>query len=401
MHVQGLNDLDYNSCLKCNACTVSCPVSNVTLDFGGPKHLGPELARLTEQQEPIDDKRIELCTLCGTCDAVCPEGVPVSSLTANVKALHAEENGTKFRDFVLSHAEYVGKIASAFAPATNLTMKIKPARKVMQWVMGMHADRQFPLYRFNNFKRRYTKKTAETKRKVAYFTGCYATYNQPDIGDAFVNVMKHNGIDVAVPKQKCCGVPMFANGRMKEGKKNAAYNVGSLLAYVRAGYDVVATCSSCSLSFKKEYLHYLNSAEAEELAQHVYDANEYLRFLKEKGELNEDFGAIGQRAGYFSPCHMKGQGIGNPAMDMLELIPGYEIRDLAADCCGQCGTFGFKEEKYPYSMKMGESMKEAVNELDAEVTVTECGMCKTQLDQLTEKKTMHPIEVLAKAYETV
>ena len=67
-------------------------------------------------------------------------------------------------------------------------------------------------------------------------------------------------------------------------------------------------------------------------------------------------------------------------MDMLELIPGYQIDDVAAGCCGQCGTFGFKEEKYDLSMKIGKSMAEAVELADADYTVTECGMCKNQLD---------------------
>ncbi|RSK26620.1 anaerobic glycerol-3-phosphate dehydrogenase subunit C [Bacillus sp. HMF5848] len=389
----------FDQCVKCNACTVNCPVSNVTLDFGGPKHLGPELKRLINNQEYIDDKRIELCTLCGTCDLTCPENVHVSLLTAYAKAAHAEESGTKFRDVMLSNAELLGKVCSAFAPITNPTMKLKPARKAMEFVLGIHADRQFPDYQFNNFNRRYKKKTATTKRKVAYFVGCYATYNAPDVAQDFIKVMKYNGIDVVKPKQKCCGVPMFANGQMKQGLKNASYNIDSLLSYVKEGYDVVVTCTSCTLALKKEYVSFLGTDKAKELASHVYDANEYLRMLHELGELNTQLAPSEQKVGYFSPCHMKAQGIGNPAMDMLELIPGYQIQDVAAGCCGQCGTFGFKKEKYDVSMQMGEKMADAIAVTDGEYTVTECGMCKNQLDQLTNKPVKHPIQVLAKAYD--
>lgn len=390
-------DTTYEKCLKCNACVVNCPVSNMTLDFGGPKHLGPELKRLMDNQQVIDDKRIELCTLCGNCDMSCSENVHVSTLTAYAKAIHMELSGTKFRDIVLSNAELVGKLASAFAPVTNTAMAIKPVRKVMEAMMGIPADRQFPKYRFNNFNRVYNKKTA-SNRKVAYFVGCYATYNAPEVAKSFIKVMEFNGIEVVKPDQKCCGVPMFANGQLKQGLKNANFNIQSFLEYTRQGYDIVVTCTSCTLALKKEYVSFLNTEDSKELASRVYDADEYLRLLMENGELNTNFATIDEKAGYYSPCHMKAQGIGNPAMDILELIPGYGIQDVGAGCCGQCGTFGFKVEKYDVSMKIGSKMAEAVNEVNSDYTVTECGMCKNQLDQLTDKPVKHPMEILAAAY---
>lgn len=394
-----LNQTTYEKCLKCNACVASCPVANTTLDFGGPKHLGPELKRLMDNQQVIDDKRIEYCTLCGNCDMSCPENVHVSTLTAYAKAIHSELSGTKFRDVVLSNAELVGKLASAFAPVTNIAMGMKPVRSVMEIVMGIPADRQFPKYRFQNFNRTYNKKIATTKRKVAYFVGCYATFNAPEVAQSFIKVMEYNGIEVAKPDQKCCGVPMFANGQMKQALQNANHNINSLLEYTRQGYDVVLTCTSCTLALKKEYVSFVKTEEAKELASHVYDADEYLRMLKETGELNMNLAPMNEKAGYYAPCHLKAQGIGNPAMDMLELIPGYEIQDVGAGCCGQCGTFGFKTEKYDVSMEIGRMMAEAVKEVDADYTVTECGMCKNQLDQLTDKPVKHPMQILAKAYE--
>lgn len=394
-----LDESTFDKCLKCNACVVNCPVANTTLDFGGPKHLGPELKRLMDNQQLIDDKRIELCTLCGNCDMSCPENVHVSTLTAYAKAIHTEMSGTKFRDLVLSNAELVGKLASSFAPVTNLAMGMSPVRKVMEKVMDIPAERQFPKYYFNNFNRLYKKKTASTKRKVAYFVGCYATYNAPEVGMSFIKVMEYNGIEVVKPDQKCCGVPIFANGQMKQGIKNANYNINSFLEYTRQGYDVVVTCTSCALALKKEYVSFLKTKEAKELASHVYDADEYLRLLKENEELNMDFAPMKEKAGYYAPCHMKAQGIGNPAMDILEMIPDYEIQDVGAGCCGQCGTFGFKTEKYDVSMKIGRPMAEAVKEVDADYTVTECGMCKNQLDQLTDKVVKHPMQILADSYE--
>lgn len=392
-------DASFDQCIKCNACVVDCPVSNVSLEFGGPKHLGPELKRLVENNEYIDDSRIDYCTMCGNCDIACPENVSVFTLNAYSKARHIELNGSNFRDYILSNAEKVGKLASAFAPITNWAMRTKWIRKIMEGVMKIPVERRFPEYHFKNFRRIYDKKASNTERKVAYFVGCSAMYNEPHVAEAFVKVMEKNGIEVAVPDQKCCGIPIFANGRMEQGLKNAEYNVKSFLEYTRKGYDVVLTCTSCTTALKKEYVHFLKTKEASELAEHVYDADEYLRMLHENGELNTNFGEVNVKAGYYTPCHMKTQGIGNPAVDVLSLIPGYEINTIHADCCGQCGTYGFKKEKYDISMAMGKSMAEAIEEEGCEHTVTECGMCTNQILQLTDQKVYHPMEILAEAYE--
>jgi glycerol-3-phosphate dehydrogenase subunit C len=394
-------DNSFDKCLKCNACTVNCPISGVSLDFGGPKHLGPEFKRLTDNQITVNEPSIELCTLCGTCDRSCPEGVRVSLLTAYGKAVHAENSGINLRDLTLSRAELVGKLASAFAPVTNKVMKIKPARKLMEWTMHIPADRQFPEYKYNHFKKKYKKKEATTERKVAFFSGCYTTYNAPHVGEAFIKVMEYNGIEVALPDQKCCGVPMFANGQMKQGLKNASSNTDSLLSYANEGYDIVTTCSSCASSLKKDYPAFLKTEEAVKVSKNIYGSEEYLRKLYEEGELNMSLASLNEKAGYFSPCHMKGQGVGSPAMDILELIPDYKVEDMDAGCCGQCGTFGFKKEKYPLSMRIGNEVRQTIAESTKDYIVTECGMCKNQLNQLAVDKVKHPIEIIKKSYESV
>ena len=52
--------------------------------------------------------------------------------------------------------------------------------------------------------------------KVVYYTGCWANYYGPEIGQAFVEVMRENGFEVLVPEQKCCGMPMMAKGEIVE-----------------------------------------------------------------------------------------------------------------------------------------------------------------------------------------
>ena len=60
-----------------------------------------------------------------------------------------------------------------------------------------------------------------------------------------------------------------------------------------------------------------------------------------------------RRIAYHQPCHLKAQQIGSPGLDLLREIPGLEVVDLAAGCCGMAGTFGMKRDTYDLSMQTG------------------------------------------------
>ncbi|MBS4024044.1 MAG: hypothetical protein KGZ96_00045 [Clostridia bacterium] len=49
--------------------------------------------------------------------------------------------------------------------------------------------------------------------KVAFFTGCVTNYIYTGVGQATINVLAKNRIDVVVPKtQHCCGAPILIHG---------------------------------------------------------------------------------------------------------------------------------------------------------------------------------------------
>ena len=108
--------------------------------------------------------------------------------------------------------------------------------------------------------------------EVVYFSGCYANYYDPRIGQAFVEVMQTNDIDVLVAEPKCCGMPMMSNGNLKGAKRNFDEIVHSLSQMAAPGLDIVTTCPSCSLMLKKEGLPFFDSEEARFVSSRVVNA---------------------------------------------------------------------------------------------------------------------------------
>ncbi len=73
-----------------------------------------------------------------------------------------------------------------------------------------------------------------------------------------------------------------------------------------------------------------------------------------------DFAPIPLELPYHAPCQLKAHGMGRPALDVLNLIPGLRLWEIDADCCGIAGTYGYKKEKREISEAVGRSMAEQI-----------------------------------------
>ncbi len=380
-------------CLKCSTCNTVCPVYAVEDRFAGPKYIGPELARLASDKS-MNYPSVEYCTGCRQCELACPAGVEITLLSQRAKALHSAGNGNSLRDLLLGHNQTVSKLASKFTPLTNLVLQTKVAGALASNTVGL-ANRPFP--RYNTEFKYHSSGPKQARAKVVYFIGCYARYIGTGTAKAVVKILRACGIEVIVPTQKCCGVPLLSNGLKETARKNAQFNTEVLSKYIDQGYVVITSCPSCALSLKQEYVRHFDLPEAAKLAGAVKDISQFLVDLENKGGPRLEFGPVEKRFFYHQSCHTKAQGIGNPSAELVKLIPGLELATREQKCCGQAGTYGFKKEKYEISRRIGEKLFLDVEECAVDAIITDCGACGMQLAQGTGKNVYHPMEILCDA----
>jgi glycerol-3-phosphate dehydrogenase subunit C len=238
-----------------------------------------------------------------------------------------------------------------------------------------------------------------SNKKVAFYTGCFTNYYYPETGIAAVKVLRKSGIDVIVPKQVCCGLPMMAKGNKKSALESMEYNTDVLSQLISDGFAVVATCSSCGLMIKRDYPLFLKSEKAKKLARNLYQITEYLLLLHERGGLNTDFKNIPQTIFYHTPCHMRAQGIGNPSVKMLELIPGTTVKYVSEECCGMGGAYGYEKKNFELSKDIAGKLYNDVKDNPCDRIVTDCGGCKLQIQTGTGTNVEHPLILLQEAYK--
>ncbi|RJQ36239.1 MAG: hypothetical protein C4555_07805 [Dehalococcoidia bacterium] len=237
-----------------------------------------------------------------------------------------------------------------------------------------------------------------TKKKVAYYHGCFADYYYPEAGKATVKVLKKNGVKVVVPDQVCCGLPMMAKGNLKGALKNLESNTLALGKLVSEGYVVVATCPSCGLFIKRDYPALKSSDKTRLVSENIYHISEYLLKLHERGELDTGFKPIPQTIFYHTPCHLKVQEISDASVRLLQLIPGISVKYVSKVCCGLSGSYGYDKDNYRRSQEIASELYREIKEVNADRIVDDCGGCELQIEAGTGKKAEHPIILVAEAY---
>ena len=235
-------------------------------------------------------------------------------------------------------------------------------------------------------------------KKVAYYVGCFAQYYYPQVAEATIEVLNQSGIEVIVPDQVCCALPMMAKGNMRGAYKNMTRNTKVFGQLVSGGFVLVTTCSSCSLFLKQEYPRVLNNEAADQVSQHLYHITEYLAKLYEIGQLNTNFKPLYQTVFYHTPCHLRAQQIGNPTIKILQLIPGISIKKVSDECCGMGGTYGYEKMNYELSRAIAGKLYSDIKENYTARVVTDCGGCKLQIEAGTDLDVVHPIILIKEAY---
>ncbi len=433
------------ACTKCTACSTVCPVSRATEIFRGPKFLGPEVERYRDPTEAAVTAGLDYCSGCKLCEVTCPSQVTIQEYIRRAQNKGAQEKGRTLRDWVLGHTRLLGAFGSMTAPLANLGNRNPLVRLLMEKVVGIHRRRPLPRYQWLTFERWFrrhshhslplrgghaslspvgrvregvSKRTDSlplrggqpdslplvgrvregvSKKTVAYFYGCWVNYNDRRLGEQVVRILEHNGIDVVVPPQQCCGIPAVVNANMDLARKYAVRNV-QRLSTLPPEIDIVASSTSCGLMLKHDYDHLLEVEGAAMVGRRTYDICEYLWMLHGAGALRTDFQAVQARVLYHAPCHLKSHGIGYPAMRLLRLIPGVQVEEVDQGCCGISGTFGVKVEKYDLSMQIGTRLFEAVKAAGSDAVLADCETCRMQVEHGTGTRSAHPIEIFARAY---
>jgi Fe-S oxidoreductase len=346
----------------------------------------------------------DLCVHCYQCRTECPAGVDIPKLVLECKAQYVASNGLRFDDWLLTRLDLVAAWASRFRPLANHLIGSAQMRWVIEKTIGIARQRKLPRIARRSYlqiahRQRLTRPTRSDGPKVLYFTDLYANWFDVQLAEALVAVFQHNGLAIFVePRQVQSGMALVSLGAIEKARRLARRNLMFLAEAVRLGYHIVTAEPSAALCLTQSYPQLIDDEDARLVADHTSEACSYLWKMHQHGQLELDMKPIHCVVGYHLPCHVRALGGGSPGELLLQLIPGLTVRRLEKGCSGMAGTFGLKTTNFRNSLRAGWPLITAIRDPAIPVGTTECSACKIQMEQGTNKPTIHPLKLLALAY---
>ena len=342
-------------------------------------------------------KVVDHCYLCDLCYMTkCPYvpphewNVDFPHLMLRAKAVKFKQEGTSFRNKLLSNTDIVGKIGSipVVAQTINGVNNAKPMRKIMESVMGIHANAKLPRFESDTYRKHFKLNDAieaiageKTTGKVAFFATCYGNVNQPDINDDMQAVFEHNGIPVTIAeKEQCCGMPKLELGDLEAVARAKDANIPRLAKLVDEGWDLVAPIPSCALMFKQELpLMFPDDPDVKKVQAAFYDPFEYLMLRHKEGKLKTDFNKSLGKISYHVACHQRVQNIGMKTRDILQLVPDTTVEAIER-CSGHDGTYAVKKEVHEVATKICRPVVNKVKQAEANYYTSDCIMAAHHIE---------------------
>lgn len=355
---------------------------------------------------------LDLCLMCKACKSECPLGVDMASLKAEALSHHHDLHGVPVRSRLFGSIRLLNRLGSATAPLSNAVGALRPARWLIDRRLGITPARPLPRFARRNLVRWFRRRDTATGLRrpapqgvVTYLADSFTTYTEPTIGSAAIELLEHAGWEVRLESRGCCGRSSLSKGLIDDANEKAFKLVHLLAETTPAGSPVVGCEPSCLMTLRDEHLAMLpDDTAVQDIAGRVRQVEELLLEALDDGRLHlgADTWPAGRRFLYHGHCHQKAE-VGTAAtVELLRRIPGAEVVELDAGCCGMAGSFGFESEHYDLSMTIGaDRLFPAVDAEPEDTVIVATGVsCRQQIFHGTERDAWHPVQLIRAALTT-
>ena len=347
------------------------------------------------------------CVACKACKTECPAGVDMAALKVEWLAELRAREGVPPLARGIGDFRRLAALAAPVAPLVNGLGRTRAARLVTDR-LGVARERPLPAFAGRPLTRRLGAAGAAPGsggdpaphgRSATLFVDCFIQYQEPGVGEALARLLAAAGVRLDLADVGCCGRTALSTGQIEKARAAAGRALDGLHDHAGEGAGILFVEPSCLSMARDDWARLRpNDPRVAEVATASRPALALVAELAAEGRLH--FRA-GGRVLLHSHCHEKALGFADATLAALAAVPGLEIEDPDAGCCGMSGVFGYEAEHYALSVAMGERvLLPAVRAARPETVVLATGTsCRSQIRDLGGRAALHPLEFLAARLE--
>jgi FAD/FMN-containing dehydrogenase/Fe-S oxidoreductase len=346
---------------------------------------------------------LDLCLECKACKSECPTGVDLARMKSEFLHQYRLKHGTTARSRVLAQVDRLAIWGSRLAPVSNWLAGSRSVRWLADALLGLDQRRIPPAFARQTFFRwwrkhaaRYGNQQAADDRRLALFADTFTSFHEPEIPIAAVEMAAAAGWDVTVPPRVCCGRPLISKGFLEAARRQAEATTTALLTLAERGLPIVFCEPGCYSAVRDDHPQLLRGTLQQEARRVAAACLTFEEWALQAADNLPALQAGPQRALVHAHCHQKALVGAGPTLRLLSRLPGCEVVDLDAGCCGMAGSFGYEREHFDLSQAVGERrLFPAVRAATDGARIVASGFsCRHQIAHFTGKAAVHPATLL-------
>jgi FAD/FMN-containing dehydrogenase/Fe-S oxidoreductase len=351
-------------------------------------------------RDPHIKDALDLCLACKGCKGDCPVSVDVATYKAEFLAHYYEGRTRPPSAYAMGQIFRWAELGSRFPDAANFVTQTPGLAAMAKRAAGVSKHRKLPTFAKETFKSWFLKHETLTGRKndtrpvVMLWPDTFNNHFFPHTAQAAVEVLESAGYRVEVPRERlCCGRPLYDYGFLDQAKQHLRDIIAALQPQIAAGTPVVCLEPSCGSVFRDELTNlFPRDEDAQRLRKQIFLLGDFLEHAKYQPP------ALKRKALVHGHCHQKAI-FGMSTDQKLLKEMGLQADLLDSGCCGLAGSFGYEENHYDISMKIGERvLLPKVREAERDTLIVADGFsCREQIMHATPRRALHLAEVIQMA----
>ncbi len=344
-------------------------------------------------RSPEVHEALDLCLSCKGCSRDCPTGVDMATYKAEVLHQSYRRRLRPRSHYALGQLPRWADLAARAPGLVNAVMGSRLGGRLAKWSAGVDRRRDLPRFAPRTFRDLWRGRAGSPGgTPVVLWVDSFTDHFAPAVASAAVAVLESAGYRVVVPpSDTCCGLTWITTGQLDAAGRILGRTVRTLAEAADAGMPIVGLEPSCTAVLRGDAVELVRDPAA----RRVKEATRTLSELLERTPGWEPPSLAGV-AVIAQPHGHHAAGLGWAADERLLERAGATVTRLGG-CCGLAGNWGVEEGHHEVSLAIaGNQLLPAVEQAGPDAVVLADGFsCRTQLDQIADRRGMHLAELLA------